>query len=105
MSKPRVWIRDRTRNDGSSGSALRKHVEWGSAESNQEIDNGSVLDPYWFQCGSGSSFYLNADPETDPDPGSQTNADPDGTESCSDFLLSHKKLNFYMKKYLKSTGR
>jgi hypothetical protein len=36
-----------------------------------------VVDPHWFQCGSGSSFYVSADPDTDLDPGSQTNADPD----------------------------
>jgi hypothetical protein len=33
----------------------------------------SVVEPHWFQRGSGSSFLLNAD----PDPGSQSNADPD----------------------------
>jgi hypothetical protein len=36
----------------------------------------TVVDPHWFQCGSGSSFNLN----TDPDPGAKLmriNADPD----------------------------
>jgi hypothetical protein len=39
-------------------------------------------------------FYLNVDPDTDPDLGSKTNADPSGSGSR---LLSHKQLNFYMK--------
>jgi hypothetical protein len=33
----------------------------------------SVVVPHWFQCGSGSSFYLSTD--KDPDPVSQTDAD------------------------------
>ncbi len=37
------------------------------------IDVDGVVDPHWFQSGSGSSFYLNGD----PDPGSQTNPNPD----------------------------
>jgi hypothetical protein len=39
-------------------------------------DNINVVDPHWFPCGSGFSFFIsNADP--DRDPGSQTNADPE----------------------------
>jgi hypothetical protein len=38
-----------------------------------EVQICSVLETNWFQCGSGFSFYLIAD----PDPWSQTNADPD----------------------------
>ncbi len=36
-------------------------------------------DPHWFHHFSAYPdpfFYLNADPDLDPDPGSQTNADP-----------------------------
>ncbi len=28
----------------------------------------SVVDPHWFQWGSGSSIFVNANPDTDPDP-------------------------------------
>jgi hypothetical protein len=34
------------------------------------------------------AFYLNADPDKDPDPGSQTNADPGGSGSWSDFKVT-----------------
>ncbi len=53
-----------------------------------------VVDPHYFQCESGSSdpaFYLNAD----PDPGSQTDADPDTVQT-----LPSKKFNFYIKNVL-----
>jgi hypothetical protein len=40
------------------------------------MTRSSVVDPHWFQYGSATSFYLNADPDTDPDLGRQTNADP-----------------------------
>jgi hypothetical protein len=55
----------------------------------------SVADPHWFKCGSGfgSSVYLNAD----PDPGSQTNADPYGSRSWSDF--ASQKVGFCQEKY------
>jgi hypothetical protein len=60
----------------------------------------SFVDPHWFQCGSGSSFLsqLKADTAADPDPRSQTNGDPCGSESgfWSDFI-SNKKLNFFLK--------
>jgi hypothetical protein len=61
----------------------------------------SVVDPHWFQCGCGSSFlfqcgsvssfYVHAVP--DPDPNSQTNADPSGSGSCS-YLKGTKILIF-----------
>ncbi len=52
------------------------------------------MDPHWFQCRSGSAFYLNADPDPDPDPHprGQTNADPD---PCQKF--KSQKVEFYMK--------
>ncbi len=46
----------------------------------------SVVDPLWFQCGPGSSFYQNADPVLDPE--SQK---------------SHKNKNLYMKNRGSST--
>jgi hypothetical protein len=42
-------------------------------------------------------LYLNVD--TDTDPGSQTNADPDGSRRIRTF--ESKKLNFYLKNILK----
>jgi hypothetical protein len=45
--------------------------------------------PYWFHCVSGSTaFYLSAD--LDPDPGSQTNANPDPAQ------ILPSKLDFSM---------
>jgi hypothetical protein len=41
-----------------------------------QIFNTSVLNP-----DPDSAFYLNADPDTDPDLGNQTNADPGGSGS------------------------
>jgi hypothetical protein len=50
----------------------------------------SVVDPHLFQCESGSSFFLNAD----PDPGNQTNADPDPGQT-----LKSQKFEFLHEKY------
>jgi hypothetical protein len=49
--------------------------------------NASVVDPHWFQSGSGPAFYLNADP--DPDPERQFNANLCGSEygSWSNFQV------------------
>jgi hypothetical protein len=47
------------------------------------------VDPHWFKGGSGTSFfYLNAD----PNPGSQTNPDPDPGQT-----LPSQKVEFYRK--------
>ncbi len=60
----------------------------------------SVVDPHWFQCGSGSSFfYLNADPDSDLEPGFQTNADPGGSGFGLDFWVT--KDEFLHEKYTK----
>ncbi len=60
----------------------------------------SVVDLHWFQCGSDPTFHLHADPETDPDQGSQNNAGPGGPGSWSDFCVT-KSWIFTWKMYLK----
>ncbi len=72
MSQHRVWIRTGSALTMLSGSALRKHVECGSAETSRNI-KGSVVDPYWFQCGPGSSFLSQCGSRTDPDPSRKPN--------------------------------
>jgi hypothetical protein len=49
---------------------------------------GSAL--VWFQCGSGRAYYDSADPVLDP--GSQTNADPDPSQTFYEkyTLIGHK---------------
>jgi hypothetical protein len=44
-----------------------------------------------------AAFYLNADPDTDPDPGSKTNADPSDPDPGQTFE-SHK-VEFLHEKY------
>ncbi len=45
----------------------------------------------WIRIGFNAdpAFYLNADPDTDTDPGSQTNADPGGWIRILVRLLTH----------------
>ncbi len=53
-----------------------------------------VVDAHLFQCGSGSRFFLSADP--DPDLWSQTNADPDpdpGSKTNKDVNVPGAHLN------------
>jgi hypothetical protein len=63
-------------------------------------DTNTLFAVLWIRIGFNTDpnpvfFYLNAD----PNPGSQTNADPGGIGSS---LLCHKKLNVYMKNILKA---
>jgi hypothetical protein len=53
-----------------------------------------------FNADSGPAFYLNADP--DPDPGSQYNVDPSGSEFCQNLKL--QKLNLLYEKNLSVLG-
>ncbi len=52
-----------------------------------EFQTGSFEPVVWaafgFNADPDLAFYLNADPDTDPDPGSQTKADPGGFRSGS----------------------
>jgi hypothetical protein len=43
------------------------------------------------------AFYLNADPDVDPDPGSKTNEDPGGSRSGQTF--KSQKVEFLHEKY------
>ncbi len=52
------------------------------------LNAGSNTDP---------DFYLNAGPDQDPVPGSQTNADPCGSRSCQ--ILKSQKVEFLHEKY------
>jgi hypothetical protein len=54
----------------------------------------SVSDPSGLSADPDRAFYLDADPVPDPDPWSQTNADPDLDPVR---LCHHKKLDFDMK--------
>jgi hypothetical protein len=51
----------------------------------------SVVDPHWFECGSGSGFL----PYSGSGFREPTNADPDPGQTCL-----HIKFNFYMKNVL-----
>jgi hypothetical protein len=48
--------------------------------------SSNVMSKHSFGCGSGPAFNLDASP--DPDPGSQTNADPSGSGSWLGFDVS-----------------
>ncbi len=59
------------------------------------------MDPHCFNGDPDQAFNLIAD--LDPDPGSQTNADPCGSGSRSDY--GHKKLNFFIENKPKVANR
>ncbi len=61
----------------------------GTNDTDLSVPTISVEDPHWYQCGSGSSFFLSP---LDPDLRSQTNANPCGSGSWSDFKVTKSRI-------------
>jgi len=66
----KILFSERVRN--SLGNVVNLRVDEGKKKKIHKSTGTSVMDPHWFQCGSGPVVYLNAN----PDPGSQANAKP-----------------------------